>query len=414
MGDNMIDEQKLLLKLRNKAVESFSDEECEWITYYESLKSRSDKEHDSNRDPLVGALIRDKDGHILEISHRASGQEGDHAAYVLIINKLSGQDLTDCHLFTTLEPCVDDSRSAVGKSCSSIICKSEIKNVHIGILDPNPIVRERGISVLFKNGINILPYSGEVVEFIFNSCETFRNPTPTESELILRFKKDVLPFFDQNALDTYLKDYCLANNKNTDDFEKNRNDFILDLIRRQFVTFDARNIEVNDLIKILFYKKEYLPHSFARAITVIDKRNKGIDRGVITIDYPLPLLFHYIEDNYKNELIDHTAFREIVGNLLIHRSYDINSSLGYIEISEVDVHFINEASKNLNHSHLEQLPLYKAKSKAGNGIIAEFFNMANYCERSKKGQKTFKELKDKMSISVDENNNVDVHYKYFG
>lgn len=409
----MIDEKYLYSKLKNKTTETFTDEECEWITYYESLKSRSDKEHNDNRDPLVGALVRDKDGHILEISHRASGQEGDHAEYVLLKNKLAGEDLSGCHLFTTLEPCVDDVRSGIGKSCSSIICKSEIKDIHIGILDTNPIVRERGISILFRNGINIFPYSNELAEYIYNSCETFKNPTPKEIEFVRRFKKDVLPFFDEFAIKIFLNDFCTSNNKNVNDYEKVLNDFVLDLIRRQFVLFDARKIDVNDSIKLLFYKSEYLPHSFNRTVKIIDHRNPEIDRDVITINYPLPSLFHYLEDNYKNENIDEIAFREIIANLIIHRSYLAGDSLGYIEISEVGMRFINEASKNLNHSHLQELPNYKAKSKPGDGVIAEFFNMANYCERSKKGQRTFFELKDKIVISVNDNNFVEVYYKYF-
>ena len=409
----MLDKETLYSKLKDKTTEVFTDEECEWITYYESLKSRSDKEHGQNRDPLVGALVRDKEGHVLAISHRASGQEGNHAEYALIKDKLASEDLTDCHLFTTLEPCVDDSRSAVGKSCSSIICNSEIKNVHIGILDSNPIVSERGISKLFKGGIKIYPYSGEVVELIYNSCEAFRNPTVDEAELMLRFKKDVFGYFDETAVKVYLDDLIKANNISNVNFEDALNEFVLDLLRRQFVSFNAKQIDVNDSIKLLFYKKEHLPSDFNREVKIIDNRNPEIDREIKTLNYPLPILFHYLEENYKNEYMDEIAFREIVGNLIIHRSYNVHDSLGYITLTEIDMHFKNDASKHLDHSHLNNLTTYSAESRPGDGIIAEFFNKANYCERSKKGQKTFNELKDKISITVSETNSVDVCYKYF-
>ena len=409
----MIDEKVLYNKLLKKEIETFTDEECEWITYYESLKSRTDKEHEANHDPLVGALIRDKDGHILDIAHRASGQEGDHAEFVLLTKKLAGVDLTGCHLFTTLEPCVDDSRSVVGKSCSSIICKSEIKDVHIGILDPNPGVRDRGISVLFANGINIYYYSHDLVDLIYNSCEAFKNPTPLENEGVRRFKKDVLKFFDSAALKTYLKDCYRSNGKRFHNYEKILDAFILDLLRKRYVSFNARDIYVNDSIKLIFYKKEYLPHSLNRQIKIIDSSSPEIERSIETIDLPLPLLFHHLEDNYYNEHLDKTAFREIVANLIIHKSYDVNASLGYLEFDEVEAHFKNEASKNLDHSQLLRLSEYNAESKPGDGIIARFFNDANYCERSKRGQKTFLELKDRMSIAITENNTVDVCYKYF-
>ena len=407
----MFDEKTLYLKLKNKEI--FTDEECEWLTYYESLRSRSDKDHDENKDPLVGALIRNKEGHVLAVSHRASGQEGDHAEYVLLKNKLSGEDLTGCHLFTTLEPCVDDSRSEIGKSCSSIICMSELKDVHIGILDPNPIVNERGLSTLFKNGIRIYPYSNKLVGYIFNSCEAFRNPTPLEQDEVKRFKKDVLPYFDEMALNIYLKDLCKANGKKLEDYESILNIFALELVRKGLVKFNAKNIEVDNSIKIMFYKTEYLTSELNRKIKIINQSNPEIDRDIQTIDYPLPITFHYFENNFKYLNIDEVVFREIIANLIIHRSYDANDSLSYFIFDEVEAHFTNDAAKNLNHSHLQDLSKYKASSKPGNGIIADYFNKANYCERSKKGQKTFLEFKDKITITVSDSNTVDVRYKYF-
>ena len=154
----------------------FTDEECEWLTYYESLISRTDKDHEKDTDPLVGAALRDANHIVRYLSHRASGQEGNHAEYTLFIEQASGIDLTGYELFTTLEPCVDDVRSSIGASCSSIIAKSEVKKVHIGIFDPNPQVCARGYLYLYINGIDLCTYSAPGIrEKITNSCEVFKN-----------------------------------------------------------------------------------------------------------------------------------------------------------------------------------------------------------------------------------------------
>lgn len=400
----MISKEKLEKLLLQKSKRKFSDEECEWITYYESLKSRKDKEHE-NKDPLVGALIRDKDGHILDVSHRASGQEGDHAEFVLLTKKLAGHDFSGCHLFTTLEPCVDDCRSGVGKSCSSIISKSEIKDVHIGILDPNTGVYGRGVSFLFNSGIKIYPYNGEVAELIIDSCDAFKNPSTSEAVLLNRFKKDVFKYFDEDAVKLFLKD---CSNQDT-----NLDSFILDMIRRRLVIFDAKNIKVADSIQILFYKNKFLSSSLNRSIKIIDLTNPEVDREVETLDGPLPISFHILENKFKSLNIDAQVLREIIANLMIHRAYGVDNGLGSVEISETEATFINEASKNLSHEQLKDFTELRAESKPGDGIIADYFNKAFYCERSKKGQKTFKEMEDKITIKLNENDFVSVTFKYF-
>ena len=396
--------------------ETFTDEECEWLTYYESLKSRSDSDHDRDKDPLVGALIRDEKGHVLAISHRASGQEGNHAEYVLIMEKLAGQDLSNCHLFTTLEPCVDDSRHSIGSSCSSIICKSEIKNVHIGILDPNPVVKERGLAFLFNNGVDIHCYSKELVSLIYNSCKAFKSKTKEEINNLLRFKKDILPYFDNDALSTYLKDLAFSEkgiNEEEFVFDDCLNEFILELIRKSYVSFSAKTTLLHDSIKLLFYQNDYLPFEYDRQIKIINSSNPNVDSIVDVINEPLPKLFHSLEEKYSNLSVNKEAFREAIANLIIHKTYDRNRSLGYIEISGVDIHIKNEASSNLDYNQLRKLCEFKAESKPGDGIIADYFNRAHYCERSKKGQKTFSELGKVVSISVNENNFVDVCLKFF-
>lgn len=86
-------------KVDNKV--PLTGKECQMLAYYESLKSREDSDHLPKTDPLVGAVVTNK-------------------------NEV---DLQDCICYTTLEPCVDDVRGSKWSSCSSLLSSSAIKAI---------------------------------------------------------------------------------------------------------------------------------------------------------------------------------------------------------------------------------------------------------------------------------------------
>jgi len=99
--------------------------------------------------PLVGAVIV-KNGRIIsEDYHR---RFGDYHAERNAILKSDSDSLIGSVLYVNLEPC-----SHIGKTppCTDIIISSGIKKVVIGQIDPNPIVRGRGIEILRSNGIEV-------------------------------------------------------------------------------------------------------------------------------------------------------------------------------------------------------------------------------------------------------------------
>jgi pyrimidine deaminase RibD-like protein/SAM-dependent methyltransferase len=105
----------------------------------EAKKSVSE---DQGIHPLVGAIIADQDGNILQRAHRGE-VSGCHAEYLCIKKaKEKGQDLSNCMIFATLEPCT--ARGPGKISCSKHIIESGIGKVYIGMLDPNPAICGRG------------------------------------------------------------------------------------------------------------------------------------------------------------------------------------------------------------------------------------------------------------------------------
>ncbi|MCD4713040.1 MAG: bifunctional diaminohydroxyphosphoribosylaminopyrimidine deaminase/5-amino-6-(5-phosphoribosylamino)uracil reductase RibD [Clostridiales bacterium] len=98
--------------------------------------------------PLVGAVIV-KDGMIIgEGYHEFYG--GPHAEINAFKNVTD--DVRGATMYVTLEPC-----SHFGKTppCANAIIEKGISKVVIGMIDPNPVVAGRGVSILRESGIEV-------------------------------------------------------------------------------------------------------------------------------------------------------------------------------------------------------------------------------------------------------------------
>ena len=103
--------------------------------------------------PIVGAVIANTNGEIIsEGYHKQYG--GLHAEINAINNaRINGiDDFSDLILFVSLEPC-----NHYGKQppCTEEIIKAGFKNVYVGIEDPNPLVKGKGVTRLQEAGINV-------------------------------------------------------------------------------------------------------------------------------------------------------------------------------------------------------------------------------------------------------------------
>ncbi|WMJ79929.1 bifunctional diaminohydroxyphosphoribosylaminopyrimidine deaminase/5-amino-6-(5-phosphoribosylamino)uracil reductase RibD [Clostridium sp. MB40-C1] len=98
--------------------------------------------------PLVGAVIVKNNRIIGEGYHQYYG--GPHAEINAFKNAV--EDVKGAKMYVTLEPC-----SHYGKTppCAKAIVENGIKEVVIGMKDPNPLVAGKGINILKKNGIKV-------------------------------------------------------------------------------------------------------------------------------------------------------------------------------------------------------------------------------------------------------------------
>ena len=102
-----------------------------------------------NPNPMVGCVIVKDDIIIGEGYHEYYG--GFHAERNALTKNVV--DFKDATLYVTLEPCCHHGKTP---PCTDIIIEKGIKKVVVGLLDPNPLVAGKGISILQNAGIEVI------------------------------------------------------------------------------------------------------------------------------------------------------------------------------------------------------------------------------------------------------------------
>ena len=98
--------------------------------------------------PLVGSLVVKRNRIIARGYHKKVGLP--HAEMVAL--SLAGRQAAGATLYVTLEPC---SHFGHTPPCTDTIIKSGVKEVIVGMLDPNALNNGKGVQILRKHGIKV-------------------------------------------------------------------------------------------------------------------------------------------------------------------------------------------------------------------------------------------------------------------
>lgn len=120
----------------------------------------------------MGAVILKPDSTI-ETASLGELRHGDYAEYTLLERKNRNTRLDNSILFATLKPCAPDSRHPPKLSCCERIVNARIKEVWIGIEDPDPTVDRKGIKYLEENGVTVQMFPHELQEVIRQANKEF-------------------------------------------------------------------------------------------------------------------------------------------------------------------------------------------------------------------------------------------------
>ncbi len=172
---------------------------------------------DGKASPLVGAVIYKPDGTV-ETACRGELRYGDHAEYTLLERKNRGNKLDGAVLFATLEPCAPNSRNFPKLGCAERIILARIKEVWVGIEDPDPTVDRKGIKYLQDSGVTVYMFDRDLQEVIHAENRDFiaqaleraaaaeeekKPKTITLSDLENQFAAAAIEDFSVEALEQY-------------------------------------------------------------------------------------------------------------------------------------------------------------------------------------------------------------------
>ncbi len=127
---------------------------------------------DGKDSPKVGAVVWKPDGTV-ETACRGELRDGDHAEFTLLERKSRSQRLDGAILFATLEPCAPGARRHPKLGCAERIVLARIKEVYVGIEDPDPTVDRKGIKYLQDCGVSVHMFDRDLQEVIQAANQSF-------------------------------------------------------------------------------------------------------------------------------------------------------------------------------------------------------------------------------------------------
>jgi pyrimidine deaminase RibD-like protein len=149
-------------------------------------EARRSKAEDDRVHPKVGCVVV-KNGKVLAKAHRGEF-EANHAEFAALEQKLKDETLAGCTVYATLEPCT--SRNHPKVPCADRLIERRVARVVIGILDPNPEIRGKGMIRLQKAGIAVelfpAPLANELLEMNRDFIRSFAEP----GAAVVQAKKD--------------------------------------------------------------------------------------------------------------------------------------------------------------------------------------------------------------------------------
>lgn len=364
---------------------------------------------DGKASPRVGAVLVKPDGAV-DTASRGELREGDHAEFTLLERKNRANKLDGCKLFATLEPCAPGARNHPKLSCAERIVNARIKEVWVGIEDPDPTVDRKGIKFLQDRGVTVHMFDRDLQEqiqvankeFIDQAMErkaaaaTDKKKDVTLSTLENVVKTADMGDFDSKVLDRYRSVARIKDRIDTPEFQ--------------------RRLAQQGLLKM--EGKKWIPAGFGLLLFGKSPRDAMQQAGLLaTIHYPDgteeirdfdgPLVLipeqaiQWLKDKLpnpigrsgaqRNELLVkfYELVREGIVNALVHRNYDIPGAKCQLVITPETV-VIKSPGEPVEPITMEQLQSFNAPMLSRNPVLHYVFAKMELAEERGLGLKSMK------------------------
>lgn len=376
---------------------------------------------DNKASPLVGAVLIKPDGSI-ETAYRGELREGDHAEFTLLERKNHDQKLDGSKLFATLEPCAPGARKEPKKSCAERIVWARIKEVWVGIADPDPTVDRKGIKYLENKGVTVRMFDRDLQEVILKENKDFieqaqdramaaekekkQSKSITLSSLENSFALAAMDDFSKEALEQYRAIVGIKDEVETPAFRRR-------LAHQGLLVQKGTQYVPTGFGMLLFGKEPRLVMPQAGLLATI--HYSPTSEEMENFEDPMVLipdrLEKWLSDKLPN-LLDRSKMRraqfppmpfemvrEAVVNALIHRDYSIEGAKCQLTVTE-DAITVQSPGGPLAPITLKQLQEFNAPMLSRNPQLHFVFAQMGMAEERGLGIKTLKNRAHELGLPI--------------
>ncbi len=385
----------------------------------EEMKLSENKGDGKGRvDPLVGAVLVSKEGHIIDKAHRGELRIGDHAEYTLLERKNRDKDMTGSTLYVTLEPCSPGARNHPKLSCAERIVLARSREVYIGIVDPDPSVEGKGKTYLEEHDIKVHFFPKDLEDIIrkenknfiaqcLEKAKTLKEKKGKEKTILEKTTKDYnFNNFSIDALELFREKANIKYKVDSQDFKN--------LIKQMnFLEIDKKTLNPTGLGLLLFGEnpQQKFHNSILKAEIIFgNSRPEVEDIGGPLVLYPKkitsflkksffsPMQRTYFErqttPEYPIEIVE-----EAILNALIHRDYSIKGACTYLIIND-DKIIVKSPGKPISPNTIKDLNDFNATSICRNPKIMYVFNQMEYAEQRGFGLRKIKKITEDRDLPL--------------
>jgi len=373
---------------------------------------------DGKKSPLVGVVLYKPDGTV-ETSYRGELRHGDHAEYTLLERKNRGNKLDGSVLFATLEPCAPSSRRHPKVDCAERIVLARIKEVWVGIQDPDPKVARKGIEHMKNHGIEVHMFDRDLQEVIEKENKEFlaqaneraaaAKKKPTEivlSPLENKLPAALLTDFSDEALGVYRERAGIAETIGSDEFNRR-------LLQQGQLKEEDGSLVPTGFGILLFGKEPRRAMRQAGLLGAIhypngEQERKEFDEPAVMIP---DLLEKWLRDKLPNVFnrnrmqreerpaLPFEMVREAVVNALIHRDYDIEGGKCQVVVTE-DTVTVTSPGKPPPPVTVEQLQSFTAPMLSRNPELHFVFARMGMAEEQGLGVSSLRDRARELSLPL--------------
>jgi len=382
-------------------------------------RSIHENRDDAKSSPAVGAVIYMPDGTI-ETAYRGELRDGDHAEFTLLERKKRDAKLDGAILFATLEPCAPGARGAGKLPCAERIILARIKEVWVGIEDPDPKVDRKGISYLQKNGVTVHMFDRDLQEVIRNTNKKFISQALERAALSAETKEEpiILTAFENaesattltdlssEALQKFMTDAKLSESLESESFKRR-------LLQQGLVQDQNGKLVPTGYGILLFAKTPRVLLPQAGLLATLHYPNGEIEKQ--DFEGPCVLIPEQVEGWLKTRLpnvLTRTAMkhkegaafpfeliREPIINALVHRDYDIKGAKCQLIITPDGIQIMSPGAP-LSPITLAQLQSFTAPMLSRNPQLHYVFSQMGLAEERGLGMETLKNIPLRLGLPL--------------